>query len=171
MEVGLCLDLIARGEHEGSMRQRLGIGSEAELVQLAQQACPQHAVLIVCTARGHLDNWFSHWHHPARNAVISTFTWSFTADVDLEAFAAYETILYWLNEVVPGQDPLALTHEETRGCMFDLCRSKSDIEIKLQTMDICEDCRSGLAERGVDVRAVSHLCDVVRTLAASKAGA
>lgn len=60
---------------------------------------------------------------------------------------------------------LAIAHEETRGCLFDFCGLRSDIEIKLQTMDLCPSCERGLGGFRIDLDAVKGLCEAVRELA------
>jgi hypothetical protein len=52
--------------------------------------------------------------------------------------------------VSPAYHLLDLAHEETRGCVFDFCELRADIDIKLQTMDICEPCRGKLAALRID---------------------
>ena len=138
--------------------------SELELVHAAGRVDPDAAVRIVFTDRRHVDNWFSHWHPVERTAVISTFAWDETAMVPIASFAAYEALLFGLAALVPGLDPLSLAHEETRGCFLDLCRHKREIEIKLQTMDLCSTCEARLDAMGVPLDKLAEAREIVRTL-------
>jgi hypothetical protein len=42
---------------------------------------------------------------------------------------------------------------------------RDDIEIKLQTMDLCRGCERGLGRPGIDLDAVRGVCEAVRDLA------
>jgi hypothetical protein len=57
--------------------------------------------------------------------------------------------------------------EETRGCLFDLCRVRSDLDVKLHAASLCHDCRERLRRSRVDTGLVDTLLSVVRDLAAA----
>jgi Ca-activated chloride channel family protein len=137
---------------------------EARLVNSAQRFAARADVRIVLTAGQLAGNWFSHWHASSRTAVVSLHAWDRTAAVDPAAFLAWEVLHHGLN-VAPGYDPEKLLHDETRGCLFDLCRDRRDVEIKLQAADLCEDCTRRLGRMGVDVGAVRQVAEAVRSLA------
>ena len=141
------------------------MAEERRVARQAQQEFPNPAVRIVSTVRPLADHWFSRWHPDAGTAVSSLAGWEKTASIPAEAFVAYELILYGLHGVSPNYDELTLTHEETRGCLFDFLGPREDVEIMLQTVDICPDCRDGLRAAAVPVEPVLELCDIVRRLA------
>jgi hypothetical protein len=128
-----------------------------------------HAVLaevqVLFTARALSDNWFSHWHASRQAAVASLAGWRGGFAVPVEAFLAYELILHGLRALGPAWSPEHLTHEDTRGCVFDFCAHREDIEIKLQAADLCPSCRQALAANGLSLDRLLRLLEVVRTLA------
>jgi len=143
----------------------LSVVEENTLVQAARAAAGRADVCIVTTCRQLEDNWFSHWHAAGRTAISSLFGWDRTAAVAVGAFVAYEILLYGLNVASSGYDPTEFAHEDTRGCLFDFCGLRPDIEIVLQTMDLCPTCEGRLRQLRVDVPAVREICDAVRELA------
>ena len=84
-----------------------------------------------------------------------------------EAFAAYEIVLHSLRLLAPAYAPEALLHEETRGCLFDFCESRLDVETKLRSGRVCEPCGRALASAGLQRQAVEHLVHAIRLLAAA----
>jgi len=60
---------------------------------------------------------------------------------------------------------LAMAHEEARGCLFDFCGLRAEIEIKRQTMDLCPSCERELGLLGIDLDAVRGRCEAVCGLA------
>lgn len=83
----------------------------------------------------------------------------------VEAFVVYEILLYGLHALSPRYKLLDIAHEETRGCLFDFCGLRADIEIKLQTMDLCHSCEHTLGSLGIGIAAVKDVCEAVRELA------
>ena len=156
------VDIHADREHAGGILSSMG---EQLLVRHAASLRPDAAVRVVFTERRHRDNWFSHWHPEQRTVVVSLHDWSRIAGVKQEAFMAYEALLFGMNVLCPDENPLDWVHEETRGCLFDLCRHKREIEIKLETMDICPSCEGQLKQRGLLTQPIRALCTAVRALA------
>jgi hypothetical protein len=144
---------------------RSGDAAEPRLVNAALRCAPTADVRIVLTEVQLTDNWFSRWHASSRTAIVSLFAWDRTATVDPAAFVAWEVLHHGLHVASPAYDSAVLLHEETRGCLFDLCRDRRDVEIKLQTADICPACTARLEQMGVDVEAVRRVAEVVRSLA------
>ena len=138
---------------------------EAALVREAAGAAPGAAVRITFTPCRLADNWFSHWHADQRTAVVSLADWSDTFEVSPLAFVAYEVAHHSLRVLAPEFDPLSLAHHETRGCLFDLCVTRADVEIKLQAGDLCPECRSGLEAAGLPAGRFVHLAEAIRSLA------
>jgi hypothetical protein len=95
------------------------------------------AVRMLFTTRRFADNWFSHWHESRQAAVVSLAGWDGSFGVPAEAFVAYEVIHHGLRLLGPAWEPERLAHAETRGCLFDFCAHRSDVDIKLQAADFC----------------------------------
>ena len=145
--------------------RELGPEAEQMLAERAAAAAPGAAVRVVLSRQRLADNWFSHWHARERAAVVSLADWDGELQVSPVAFVAYEAVHHGLRSIAPGFDPLRLAHEETRGCLFDFCATRADIEIKLQAADLCPDCRRGLEGAGLPLEACLRLAETIRALA------
>ena len=93
--------------------------------------------------------------------------WDGTFTVPAEAFAAYEIVLHALRLLGPSYAPETLMHDETRGCLFDFCESRTDVEAKLSAGRLCVPCRQALADAGIPGDRVLNLVNAVRLLAAT----
>jgi len=162
LEVAEIRPLLPAEEQGGT----LSALDELQLVDAVAGRLRGHGVRLTTTQAQLEDNWFSHWHASGRTAVVSVFGFAGLVAVPMAAYLAYETVLNGLNNASARYDLLALAHEDTRGCLFDFCLDKRAMEIKLQTMDVCEACRDGLAGMAIDVPGVLRLTDAVRGLAA-----
>jgi Ca-activated chloride channel family protein len=138
---------------------------EQVLAERAAAAAPAAAVRVVLVRQRLADNWFSHWHARERAAVVSLADWDGELQVSPVAFVAYEAVHHGLRSIAPGFDPLRLAHEETRGCLFDFCATRADIEVKLQAADLCPECRHGLEGAGLPLQACLRLAETIRALA------
>jgi len=158
----------------------LSAAEEAFLVETAGKVRAQarHDVGIVFSPRPLADNWFSHWHEGSSVAVVSTagLDWVNPSkqETDLRAFVLYEILLHGLRGY--GWRPEEHFHQDTRGCLFDFCGMRSDIEMKLQVGDFCSDCRRALERAGLypspagevahGIQSLAWVCD--RTVNASR---
>jgi DNA-binding transcriptional MerR regulator len=139
--------------------------SEQALARDSARRAPAAAVRVALTRRRLADNWFSHWHAESRAAVVSLADWDGFLQVSPVAFVAYETAHHGLRSIAPDFDPVRLAHEETRGCLFDFCATRADIEVKLQAADLCPECRRALEDAGLPLDRLLHLAETIRTLA------
>jgi Ca-activated chloride channel family protein len=159
----LALDPAPIGGGESS--PPLQAGEEMQLLDdVLSRAVPAH-VSIVFTSQAFADSWFSHWHDSRRAAVVSLAGWDGGCAVAAEAFVAYEVVLHGLRAIGPCWTPDQWMHAETRGCLFDLCGHRGDMEMKLQAADLCPSCRAALGRSGVPLDRLQRLLEVVRTLA------
>lgn len=138
---------------------------ECALVRNAREREPRASVRVVLTGCGLADNWFSHWHDESRTAVVSAYDWSLVSRSPLAAGVAAAVVLHGWRMICPGHDPDALFHDETRGCLFDLCREKTEVDRKLLAGDLCHDCRERLVAAGVAVEPILRALAAVRGLA------
>jgi DNA-binding transcriptional MerR regulator len=145
--------------------QTLSQASEQALALESARRAPDAAVRIALTRRRLADNWFSHWHAESRAAVVSLADWDGVLQVSPVAFVAYETAHHGLRSIAPEFDPVRLAHEETRGCLFDFCATRADIEVKLQAADLCPECRRALEDGGLPLDRLLHLAETIRALA------
>ncbi len=138
---------------------------EGVLAAAARRLWPRAAVRLLFGRSRLDDGWFSHWHEETRTAIVSLAGWRGQVRVAGAAFVAYEVVLHGLRAASPAYAPEQLMHGETRGCLFDFCGHREDIEVKLQAGDLCPACRERLAATGITVERVLRLTDAVRSLA------
>ena len=93
--------------------------------------------------------------------------WNGSSTVPAEAFAAYEIVLHALRLLGPSYAPEKLMHDDTRGCLFDFCESRTDVKAKLSAGRVCEPCREALTAAGIPTDRVLNLVNAVRLLAAT----
>jgi Ca-activated chloride channel family protein len=151
----------------GTQGSLLSPADEIDLVYGAAPAGPPDATRIVFTKLRLGDNWFSHWHELRRTAVVSMADWSAASTVPAEAFVAYEIVLHALRLLGPSYAPEKLMHDDTRGCLFDFCESRTDVKPKLLAGQICDPCRQSLAAAGIPADRALNLVNAVRVLAAT----
>ena len=168
-------DLRVAAEVEGAVPDGrsavLALREEAALLDAAARACPEPAVRVVFTPHRLHDNWFSHWDGDRRSALVSMADWDGRFAVPPRAFVAYQAVLHGLRLLGAGYDPEGLAHLETRGCLFDFCRNRPDVEIKLQAGDFCPSCAAAMTAAGLPVRRLLRLARVIRRLAGTPVSA
>ena len=89
------------------------------------------------------NNWFSRTVPGQRLCFITTKDWEYLSNLSVNTFAAYE-IVENLSEMLVEEIE---AHEETRGCLYDMCAIKPHISFKIRTGDICADCLDTLNEK------------------------
>ena len=107
-------------------------------------------VVVLFTDHENTRRFFSAWDPTGDlNFFIRTSDW----EIYIESDPSYP-IIYELASI-----PLAIAafdsmeeaekwgHQEPRGCVFDYCRKKADVQLRLRTADICPDCRDLLIRR------------------------
>ncbi len=125
------------------------------------------AIGLVFSPRPLTDNWFSHWHERSSVAVVSTagLDWANRIDdeFDLRSFVLYEILLHGLRAY--GWRPEEHFHEDSRGCLYDFCGTRSDIEMKLQVADFCSECRKALERAGLYPSPAGEIAQGIQSLA------
>jgi hypothetical protein len=109
------------------------------------------------------NNWFSRTNHDLGVAFITTYGWEYLSPLPVVAYIAF-SLVENLQEIHLGEFE---AHDETRGCIADMCTHKPDITFKIRTADICSDCtasylRSRPAE---DLAALVAMLEQVRRVA------
>ena len=150
--------------------ETLGPLSRVEELLLAEAGAKANrevgaSIGMVVTPRPLGDNWFSHWHAPESVAIVSTAGFSRVSTLDLRAFLAYEVLLHGLRGF--GWQSEQNCHEETRGCLFDFCRTCSDIDMKLHVGEFCRDCKEALMRAGLFPSPAGEIAEAIHALAAA----
>ena len=115
------------------------------------------------------NNWFSRVNYDLGVAFITTHGWDYLCPLPVIAYVAFE-LVESLHGMHLGEFE---AHDETRGCIADMCAHKPDIAFKIRTADICGDCtarylRSRSAE---DLAALVAMLEEIRRVALGRAPA
>jgi hypothetical protein len=107
-------------------------------------------VVVLFTAHENERRFFSAWE-PAGNLnfFIRTSGWELFIESDPSYPVIYE--LASIPLAIAAFDNMADAekwgHLEPRGCVFDYCMKKAEVQLRLRTADICPDCRDLLIRR------------------------
>jgi hypothetical protein len=112
-------------------------------------AAPPEAFVYLLTASPNEYNWYAveDEEYP-RNGFghVGDFSWVTSAPAHaISTHYIQKTIFNALlkENNIPLED---LWHEEPRGCMFDFCAYKEQLNLKLRTADICAECMSAFRD-------------------------
>jgi hypothetical protein len=113
------------------------------------------------------NNWFSRTNDDLGVAFITTYGWEYLCALPVAAYVAFE-IVENLGEIHIGEFE---AHDETRGCVADMCAHKPDIAFKIRTADICDDCtaRYLCSRPAEDLAAMVAMLEEVRRVALGRA--
>lgn len=57
-----------------------------------------------------------------------------------------------------------LTHDETKGCIFDMCGDKTDIIFSCDKPIICDNCKSAIRESGIESEYLSIITKEIKKI-------
>jgi hypothetical protein len=134
---------------------------ERQLVLSARSLLGMDVLTILFVAQNLEGNWFSHWHPDEEMAVASLAQWESFTSAPREAFVGYEIVLHGLRGF-PGWDPETVMHQASRGCPFDFCGTKSDIDQKLHVFELCRPCCEALQQAGIPLDEVQEFARAIR---------
>jgi hypothetical protein len=115
------------------------------------------------------NNWFSRTSHGLGVGFVTTHGWEYLSPLPAVAYVAFELVEN-LQEIQVGE---FWAHEETRGCLADMCAHKPDIAFKIRTADICADCAARYlrCRPAEDLAALIAMLEAVRRVALGRAPA
>jgi hypothetical protein len=109
------------------------------------------------------NNWFSRTNHDLGVAFTTTHGWEYLCPLPVVAYVAFE-LVESLQEIHVAKFE---AHDETRGCISDMCAHKPDIAFKIRTADICGDCTARYlhSRPAEDLAALVAMLEQVRRVA------
>lgn len=125
------------------------------------------------TGRPNENNWYAaHDEGDYRTGFIHVDDFSWATSAPSSVVNAHFVLKGVLNALIAGFDPAGaqIWHDQPRGCLFDFCEEKTDLNLKLRTADICGDCMEILREvRASDslIQQVIEIMDAGRLLSLS----
>lgn len=128
--------------------------------------------LIAVTGRRLTDNFFSHSINGKAVLTVNDWDISFFQDRSKIGEAAPDasiltSLALCCAEIVSGVKDLDILHEQTVGCLFDLCLNKTQRSLKMRSAYVCGDCQAQLSQCGVselEVDALHLILEKVREL-------
>jgi hypothetical protein len=104
---------------------------------------PADAFIFLLTKTNNEDNWYA-TEDPGnmRNGFGHVGDFSWVTSAPSHAITAHYVLKAIFNALVTeaGIPWMSLWHQEPRGCFYDFCSIKTDLNFKLRTADICGDC-------------------------------
>jgi|GEM_PF-506578 len=159
----ICRRLVFEPEEYGDVV--LSPLEEQELVKSAYQYCPSGRLRILVTRKGLSDNWFIHYHAHYSVGISSLYQWHRLTHLPAEAQIASTIILHSLRALNTDFNLTQLLHQQARGCLFDFCKNKPDIALKLTSGRLCTVCESALRDMGFSIPSIQRMLDVARQFA------
>lgn len=116
------------------------------------EKAPTDAFLYLLTKTENENNWYAVQDPDhMRNGFGHVGDFSWITSASHPAIVSHYLLKSIYNALVQeaGIDWFTLWHQEPRGCFFDFCAEKSDLNFKLRTADICGDCLSVFQAIGI----------------------
>ena len=89
---------------------------------------------------------------------------NFSVDTFIMRVAYELAVLFKAEGRIPATGEFSWTHDDIRGCLFDMCSSKGDIVFSLHRPCLCEACRTRVLQKRVDVKLLPYLDKELRTI-------
>jgi hypothetical protein len=124
-----------------------------------EQQIPDDEFIVLLTSLPNEDNWFSACDPQGLNNIfIHTGDWEYYVPCDPQYPVAYQIVENILERLMNFdlQSMIDHAHVPPRGCISDMCNWKAEINLKIRTGDICEECLSILVEQNVDPEIIQY---------------
>ena len=146
------VDEAVRLEHEPS-----GLVSWANLFRNVALIRERHGIarddfVLLLTKSPNENNWFAAQDEEnLRDGFGHVDDFSFATSAPPDVVTAHYVTKSVFNAALGdvGLEWQTIWHERPRGCLFDFCQLKTDLNFKLRTADICGDCLAILREKGI----------------------
>lgn len=110
------------------------------------------SLLFLLTATPNEGNWFLvNDPQSPENAFFHLDDYRWATSAPTKIVTAHFMMKAIFNAILQksGIDYLDISHQKPRGCFFDFCYDKSELNLKMRTADICGDCMRELGKAGV----------------------
>ena len=110
------------------------------------------------------SNWFSSWDPSGkRNFFIQTSRWEKLVDAESCYPVIYELAIIplYLSVAQTPDELVQLAHHDDRGCPFDFCADKRQVQLRLRTGDICGECHRMMTEKEVNYAVAGQVFDIL----------
>lgn len=112
------------------------------------------------------NNWFSSTIYENNIAFITTCDWEFISKIQVVPYIAYEIVENLLQMLIGKM----VFHNDTRGCINDMCALKTDISFKIRTADICNECLDIVNQKlkTEEIKVIVKMLENIRLLALNR---
>lgn len=112
------------------------------------------------------NNWFSVTSHQDNIAFITTHDWGYLSELSVYSFLLFEIVMNF-QEMKIG---MMNAHDETIGCINDMCGYKLDIGFKIKTGWVCHDCLSVWSDffTNLEIEDIQKMLDYIRLVALNR---
>jgi hypothetical protein len=132
-----------------------------------QYQIPADDIVYLLTALPNEHNWYS-FENPKfpRNAVGHVGDYSWVTRAPAEVISAHYVLktVFNLMLVEAGKRWEDYMHETMRGCFYDFCEEKAQLDFKLRTGDICGDCMDVFSKIGVPEELLRQAVSIMESL-------
>jgi hypothetical protein len=124
--------------------------SECDSFRLSR-GIPAADFVILLTNQKNGYNFFSMFDG-RNNSFVDCADWDIFTHAPHHYPVAYEVLANILRTLMNPEMvlPNPLFHQQTRGCVNDLCMKKAEISLKLRTADVCSTCMEQLRSQQID---------------------
>jgi len=128
---------------------------------------PANEIIYLLTALPNENNWYC-FEDPdfIFNAVGHVGDYAWVTRAASEVISSHYVLKTVFN-VMLGNIGLSLDqlmHEQMRGCFYDFCENKSQLDFKLRTGDICGDCLNLFTEKGIPQELLAQTVNIMEAL-------
>jgi hypothetical protein len=113
----------------------------------------QNDIVILLTELENEKKWFGWTDDTLRNYFVQTSQWDKFFPNELNNYfpILYEIVSWVFRSILfdSKEEMLEAAHKDSRGCMMDFCKEKSEVILKMRTADICYDCLDIIRKRNI----------------------
>ena len=124
-------------------------------------------IVILLTEHANYENWFVGYDPNQKgNYFIHTEGWDHFTSVDPRYPICYHIASTLLKHSMfdNPQEMGNYMHYQSKGCMMDFCRDKSEVMLKLRTADVCRDCQKLIFDKKIPHLQLRYTFDMMESI-------
>ncbi len=124
-------------------------------------------IVILLTEHDNYENWFVGYDPNLKgNYFIHTEGWGHFTSVDPRYPICYHIASTLLKHAMfdNPQEMGNYMHYQSKGCMMDFCKDKSEVMLKLRTADVCRDCQKLIFNKKIPHLQLRYTFDIMESI-------
>jgi hypothetical protein len=124
-------------------------------------------IVILLTEHANHENWFVGYDPNLKgNYFIHTEGWGHFTSVDPRYPICYHIASTLLKHAMfdNPQEMGNYMHYQSKGCMMDFCKDKSEVMLKLRTADVCRDCQKLIFDKKIPHLQLRYTFDMMESI-------